>query len=316
MRQIGTFPDERHAQTLADYLLTVQIRTEVKQDPEGWTLWVRDEDKVPQARQELQAFRENPTDPRYDKAIATARNLIAEEERQEEAYRKKTVALANKLSNPSRGKRPVTGLLIALSIVVAVLTNMGEKPQENLHFTITSLDRSEDPPRFLTLREQLATGQVYRLVTPIFLHFGIIHLVFNMIWLAQLGGMVEQIRGSARYLGLILLIAVLSNIGQYYLGGLHFAGGNRIDLGPVSTYFGGMSGVVYGLFGYVWMKTRFQPDLGIFISPSNVILLMVWFVLCVLGMTGSIKVANAAHAVGLVVGILAGLFPRQLFPRG
>jgi GlpG protein len=315
MRQIATFPDEQHAQTLADYLLTIQIRTEVKQDPDGWSLWVRDEDNVPQARQELQAYRENPTDPRYDKAIATARNLIAEEERQEEAYRKKTVALANKLTNPSSGKRPVTGLLIALSIVVAVLTNLGEKPQENLHFTITSLDLSDGPPRFLTLREQLATGQVYRLVTPIFLHFGVLHLVFNMLWLAQLGGMVEQIRGSARYLGLVLLIAVLSNLGQYYLGGVQFAGGNHIVLGPVSTYFGGMSGVVYGLFGYVWMKARFQPDLGMLISSNNVLILMLWFVLCVLNLTGG-HVANAAHAVGLVVGMLVGLLPRQLFPRG
>ena len=44
--------------------------------------------------------------------------------------------------------------------------------------------------------------------------------------------------------GLVLVIAALSNLGQYFVSGPNFCG---------------ISGVVYGLFGYIWMKGRFDP---------------------------------------------------------
>jgi GlpG protein len=85
------------------------------------------------------------------------------------------------------------------------------------------------------------------------------------------------------------LIAVTSNVAQYMTGSLRF---------------GGMSGVVYGLFGYIWMKSRYQPGSGFYMPPNTVILMLGWFVLCTTGWIG--PVANAAHGVGLVVGAIAG----------
>jgi GlpG protein len=73
-----------------------------------------------------------------------------------------------------------------------------------------------------------------------------------------------------------------------------------------------MSGVVYGLFGYVWMKARFQPELGLGIGPQTITILMIWFFLCMTpwfqSLIGS-GVANMAHASGLLAGMLIGYAP-------
>ena len=141
-------------------------------------------------------------------------------------------------------------------------------------------------------------GQIWRLVTPIFLHYSIMHLVFNMFWLWDLGGAIENRKGT-RTLGLLVLAgSVLPNLMQYFW----------TDPGYIAA-FGGMSGVVYALFGYVWMKGRYEPQEQLGVTPQTVFIMLVW-----LFVASSIvgNVANAAHAGGLVVGIIAGAGPHFL----
>ncbi|MEQ9067331.1 MAG: rhomboid family intramembrane serine protease, partial [Gimesia chilikensis] len=69
--------------------------------------------------------------------------------------------------------------------------------------------------------------------------------------------------------------------------------------------FGGLSGVVYGLFGYMWMKSLYDPQSSFFIPPNMVIILIGWFLLCIAGVVGN--VANYAHGFGLGTGIVIGL---------
>src|SRR5262249_48437129 len=139
----------------------------------------------------------------------------------------------------------------------------------------------------------------------IFLHFGIWHLLFNMFMLYDLGGVIEQRRGPLRYLLLVLVLAVLSNLVQYYFGHPVREGSELKWLHL--PMFGGMSGVVYGLFGYIWMKARFQPEAGLHIHPNTVVYLVAWFFLCMTGWVGPI--ANGAHAGGLIAGMLIGYLP-------
>jgi GlpG protein len=97
------------------------------------------------------------------------------------------------------------------------------------------------------------------------------------------------------------LIALLSNLAQYAYSG---------------TGFGGMSGVDFGLFGYAWMKSEFDPEAGILMPQSSVAMMLFWLILCMTGLAGPI--ANAAHFVGLIVGILLGYGPvlrRRLLGR-
>ena len=79
--------------------------------------------------------------------------------------------------------------------------------------------------------------------------------------LRQMGTAVEERRGPWRFLLLPLVTAVISNLAQYYLDDISWIdGGLVVKPGPA---FGGMSGVLYGLFGYMWMKSRLAPELGL-----------------------------------------------------
>jgi GlpG protein len=113
--------------------------------------------------------------------------------------------------------------------------------------------------------------------------------------LQQAGTVIEYRRGTKTLAVLVLLAAVASNVGQYIYS---------LNFERFTVPFGGMSGVVYALFGYIWMKGRVQPEDGLILHPNSVRLMLLWLLL---GFTGFGQMANGAHVVGLIVGILFGI---------
>ena len=135
---------------------------------------------------------------------------------------------------------PVT-LLLLLGSAAGFLLVYLNAPLEwlaALTFTPFTLEGGE-------LQFQGVQGEYWRLLTPAFLHFGWLHIVFNSLWLWELGTRVERAMGSAQLLGLFTVIALVSNTAQYLFGG--------------PGIFGGMSGVVYGLLGFSWVGARLNP---------------------------------------------------------
>jgi GlpG protein len=305
MRQIVTLPEGDAAQALADYLRTLQIDTRLQKEPEGWAIWVCDEDRVPQARQELAEFQRNPSDPRYRGAARQAQALRQQERRTEQEYQRKQIKMYERMADPaSRPARWTVGL-IAVCVAVALLSRGGASDSTLVQALSISSYEVEDGMIHWPHLHQIVDGQVWRLVTPIFLHFGPIHLIFNMFVLWDLGRQVEHRRRAWRYLLLILVLAVPSNLAQYYLGSIVWQDGTLVP--KPNPLFGGMSGVIYGLFGYVWMKSVYEPQLGLTMHPNTVVFLMGWFFLCLTGWMGPI--GNMAHAVGLGVGLVIGVAP-------
>ncbi len=237
MRQAGTISTKQDAQRFSDYLLSLGITSKVEPDNGQWAIWVHDENEIPRSRQELEQFQAEPQDPRYSAAEQTARQArraAAEKKRQVE---RNFIDMRNEWNNPWR-RRPVTMVMIVFSVLVYV--GAGFSPEE---LFISTNDK-------LT---EIKNGEVWRLVTPIFWHANFLHIAFNMFWLYDLGSLVERRIGSFLYVLLVLAVAVSSNYAQF------------MATGPA---FGGMSGVVYGLFGYAWVRGRLDPTCGLYLRRT------------------------------------------------
>ncbi|HEY7315326.1 MAG TPA: rhomboid family intramembrane serine protease [Gemmataceae bacterium] len=308
MRQLATLPDAQTARIFTDYLLTLQIHSKLEQEPDGWVIWVRDEDELPRARQELEEFNRNPSDPRYASSQNVANNLRQRRKQEDAAYHRRQNRFNRRMSSPL-GTGTITLGLIVICILVSVLSGGGDDPRIVQELSIAPYRFLEGGVELFGLGPTLQ-GQIWRLVTPIFLHFGIWHLLFDMYMLYYLGGAIEMRRGPLRYLALVLVLAVLSNLVQYYFG--HPVLDGRELKWVHLPFFGGMSGVNYGLFGYMLMKARFQPELGLRLDPSTAVLLMVWLMACMTPFFPSIigsGVANGAHLGGLIAGMIFGYVP-------
>lgn len=300
MRQIGNLPNQQQAKLLADYLLSEGIAAQVDEDQGNWAIWVREENQLEQARGILEEFRVHPDEPKYRQAVSKAEAIRTQKARKRADQAKKMVDMRQQWNRPLRQRAPLVFVLIVLSVAFFVLTGLGRNRAGEIYNALLFSDlrtyaRTGDP--FLSLKY----GQLWRLVTPIFLHGGPLHLGFNMLWLYSLGVQVESRRGTLATGVMVLILAVLSNVAQMVFGN-----------GP---HFLGMSGVVFGLFGYVWLRQRTNPSEGYFISEINVFIML--FIL-VLGFAGTLNgvvgggVANFAHAGGLIGGVLLGtVFPRK-----
>ncbi len=133
--------------------------------------------------------------------------------------------------------------------------------------------------------------EYYRLFTAMFLHFGVNHLVNNMLVLFVLGDNLERALGHAKYLVLYLLCGVGANVVSMLV--------NFHDASLAVS--AGASGAVFGVAGgllYVVVRNRGRlEDLS-----TRQIVVMIAFSLY-LGFAGS-GVDNVAHVAGLVIGIV------------
>jgi len=300
MRHIGSIPDQSDALRFGDYLLAAGMKNHVEEGSNGWAVWVEDDDKLDAAKTELAAFLANPADGRYDAAVDQAEKIRVDEEKRQDRRRKQFRDMRTSWGGSRQWAQPVTLVLFAVSMVVGLATKFGYEEGPAMNRLWIQSSRANDDGKYMTYERGLPDvrgGQVWRLITPIFIHYGPIHLLFNMFWLIDLGGQIERSRGSVYLLALTLFAAILSNLAQYAAPNL--AGG-----GP---YFGGMSGVNYALFGYVWIKGRLEPHLGMGVASQTVVIMLVWLVLCMTSLLG--PVANVAHVVGLIVGVVAAYAP-------
>lgn len=317
MRQVGTLPDESQAKRLVDHLVSQDIEAEARAEAQGWGIWIHREDQMTQGQALFKEFLNQPDDPRFEDSTRIARAKRREADRQDREHQRKTVVLDGQLNTVSPRRCPVTHILIGVSVAVAILTRFGGDIN-NVQMFLFSPSRdvpqvvryqNEETGQTINLRstvpqsqglEPLQHGQLWRLWTPMFVHFGFRHLIFNMLALYWFGGMIE-LRKSSRVLALLVLASAPASFAVEYFWDVYQQGSE------VFLAVGGMSGVNYALFGYAWMKSDYEPESHLQISSSTVGLMLFWLVLCMTGAMGN--VANAAHLSGLVFGMLVALTP-------
>ena len=192
---------------------------------------------------------------------------------------------------------PITLMVLISTLLVALFSQLGSQLEAVAWFSFF--------PLVLDTQAYLVTGfdhlwlQPWRLISPMLLHFGWLHLVFNVLWWLDLGRRIEC-QSRLLLVALLLFTSVAANAAQAW---------------QVASLFGGLSGVIYGLLGYIWVMDRYNPIR--YHLPQNILIFMLlWLLLGISGLFPALgfgDMANMAHIGGLVAGVAWGFMHTLLW---
>lgn len=320
MRQIGTLDSAQEANRFTAYLIVERIRAMVEQEGEKFAIWIREENDLSRAKDEFSAFVANPGDPRYQNKEREAEALLRAERDGRIRSQKNIVQVQQKSPGApiAVGRAPLCLALLGISVVVTLMhfsgrehLSDGKSASWNLFFTdYAGFQEFIRAGENLELKARasfsaIARGEVWRLVTPIFIHMTWVHLIFNVWSLLILGSRLENRFGAMRLSLWMLSIAVFSNVAQALID---------------SPLAGGLSGVLYGVFGIALVLTNRSGGKLRLVTREESVIYMIWFVLCIvmssdlMGEEQRMRVGNVAHGAGLLFGAAIGLVVSLLKP--
>lgn len=268
------FNQQSPAHLLANYLTSQNITANVVQSDKEFVVVLNEDAHIDRAKIIAEDFLANPTHPKYQQAAWDSG---------------KNVQLAPSGSGFSMGniiadavKAPFTSVVFILCVAVYGLSLLGMFAPIAQHLLMQPFS-------------VLAQNQEWwRLLGPAFIHFSALHIIFNLLWWAMLGAKIERTLGMSMLLIVFIVSATISNAAQ------------AIFSEPVQGnlyLFGGLSGVVYAVMGFVWWLGWLRPGWGLSLPNSIVGFMLVWLVLGYADILW-VNMANAAHTAGLISGCL------------
>ena len=259
----------RYADSLASYLKSQRIPVQVHHVPEEdqYVLVLDNDNDHARAMEICQAFIQAPNDPKYQQAAwqHSERTDVPVEQAKGNSMRRWLVSLR---------RAPVTGIILILCTLIfgASLVGLFQPIAAAL--------------MIMPLGNLLQNHEWWRLLGPAFIHFSVLHFIFNLLWWSMLGSQVERKFGSSFIIILFVVTALVSNLAQLIVSGPNF---------------GGLSGVVYGLVGFVWITGWLRPQWGLYLPKAIVGFMLVWLLLGFADVLW-VNMANAAHTAGLISG--------------
>lgn len=275
MIQLTQFNNPRMAQAFVDYMATRGVMLRIKKE-EQFILLLEDETKLEMVENELEQFVRDPFHSRYQAASWQSGTTDSGLHYQRDSL----------LTNLRQRAGPLTVLLgIACIAVYILMLFVGDLTV--LAWMAWHMDGS---PFF----------QPWRWFSHILLHFSLLHLVFNLLWWWYIGGAVEKRLGSGKLFVITLISALLSGWMQAKFSG---------------PWFGGLSGVVYALMGYAWLRGERDPESGIFLERGLMAFAILWLIIGYFGAFG-LPIANTAHLTGLAVGLAMAFVDTRRLNKG
>lgn len=270
MLMITSFSNPRIAQAFVDYMATQGVVLTIQQHTQ-WDIWLADESQAARVQTELARFMENPADPRYLAASWQSGQTNSG------LHYRRFPFLATLRENAG----PFTlGILVITILVFLLMSIIGDQP------VMIWLAWPYDPS---------LKFDVWRYFTHALMHFSVLHILFNLLWWWYLGGTVEKRLGSGKLVVITVISALLSGFVQY-----HFSG----------PWFGGLSGVVYALMGYAWLRGERDPQSGVFLPRGLIGFALIWLIAGWFDLFG-MSIANGAHVAGLLVGLAMAFVDSQ-----
>ncbi len=143
-----------------------------------------------------------------------------------------------------------------------------------------------------------AWSRPWTLLTAIFLHASITHILFNGFGLVMFGSILEQTIGSKRFLVVFFTAGLLSSIASIF-------------------FYKAVVGASGAIFGVIGALAVLQPNLTVwvyYIPMPMYVAAVVWAASDLLGFIVPTRIANAGHLAGLATGIIAGFIIRGRKP--
>lgn len=260
----------------SQYLHSQNIASEVNKVEGGFDICCQEND-AETATNLFKEFIANPQHPKYQ-SQAWQQSKVVDVESQEGLV---TSAKRSFLAHAG----PVTLSVFAICWLVwlSAILGFGDKFYQAFRFSAQ-------------LTTETIFSEIHKLITPAFLHFSWLHIVFNTLWWWELGGTIEKRFSKSMLLVILIVSALMSNVGQFLVSG---------------PYFGGLSGVVYALFGFVWWSGWLMPEKGIGLSKPIIGFMLFWMLIGFANLL-PVNMANTAHLLGLVSGCgLAWIFAKR-----
>jgi GlpG protein len=271
------FNQQSPAHLLANYLTSQSISATVMQSDKEFVVVLDDHAHVDRAKVIAEDFLSNPTHPKYQQAAWDSGKNV------QLAPSGSGFSVKNIINDAI--KAPFTSVVFLLCVAVYTLSLLGLFSPIAQHLLMQP---------FSVLSEN---HEWWRLLGPAFIHFSALHIIFNLLWWGMVGAKIERTLGVSMLLIVFLVSATISNAAQ------------AIFSDPVQGnlyLFGGLSGVVYAVMGFVWWLGWLRPSWGLSLPNSIVGFMLVWLVLGYADILW-VNMANAAHTAGLISGcLLAG----------
>lgn len=202
---------------------------------------------------------------------------------------------------------PITIGIIVMSMIASFSCNFAQPRGSRIPGKVTVEEQVFNGLSFVDRREyqkskdpfaSISKGEIWRIVTPMFLHGNMFHLFFNMFLIFLLGSMIERIHGSWFFLFLVLATQTAGMMVQVLLPDAAFMPA-ALRGSPLAI---GASGAGYGLFGFMWIRPWLDPDYPIELDSTQFMLMLGGLIVCMTPLVPN--VANGAHLGGLAAGML------------
>ncbi|MBT0727341.1 rhomboid family intramembrane serine protease GlpG [Rosenbergiella australiborealis] len=268
--RVTEFTNPRMAYAFVDYMATQGITLHIEQQ-ENYVVLLKDEQKIDDVQAALQQFIRDPSHPRY----------LAASWQSGRAGTRLGYPKAEIWRNIKDRAGPLTLSVMAIVVVTYLLLMfVGQQP---IFYWLSWPANSQQG------------FEIWRWVSHIFLHFSLLQIVFNLMWWWYLGGAIEKRLGSGKLFVITVISALLSGWMQAKFSGI---------------WFGGLSGVVYALMGYSWLRGERDPESGIYLERGLIVFALLWLVVGYYGVFGN-PMSNMAYIVGLVIGLVMAFVDSQ-----